>query len=174
MRVVVTRTLYVAVCAVSAIAGGCAQLLRLDEVSVIDGVMSDVTADAPEATPEARVCFGPMLLTICLACVVAATTITVSAELRGVGNHSLDLIASNSIAIVGPNGKIDVETIGTMPTTAPDQILGSACLVFATGSVVGGAGGGAGGSFTGSGGAGGNGRDHGEHSAQAVVRRWLR
>jgi hypothetical protein len=94
-------------------------------------------------------------------CVVAATTITISAELRGIGNKPLVLLASESITVMD-NGEIDVGNhrgdadlgAGANPTvcqagTAPGNGGGD------------GAGGGAGGSFTGTGGVGGEGAGDG-------------
>jgi len=91
-------------------------------------------------------------------CVVAATTITIGAELRGIGDLPLVLIASESITVTGPNGKIDVGN----HRGNPDVGAGAnprVCMAGA-GPRAGGAsgsGGGAGGSFTGTGGTGGAG-----------------
>jgi hypothetical protein len=90
-------------------------------------------------------------------CVVAATTIAISAELRGIGNKPLVLIASDSITVTA-GGEIDVGSHridGSVGAGANPAGCGAGTLPGdGSGDA---AGGGAGGSFTGTGGPGGDG-----------------
>jgi hypothetical protein len=86
-------------------------------------------------------------------CVVAATTITISAKLRGFGAKPLVLLASESITVSGPNGQIDVGSHRADPNTG----AGANPAVCVAGSNPGTRAGGSGGSFTGTGGPGGGG-----------------
>ena len=85
-------------------------------------------------------------------CVVAATSIAITAKLRGVGSKPLVLIAADSITVSTTSGQIDVAS----HRGDPDRGAGANPTVCVAGTPPGTRAGGAGGSFTGKGGKGGN------------------
>jgi len=85
-------------------------------------------------------------------CVVAATTISITAKLRGIGTKPLVLLASDSITISTTTGLIDVGN----HRGDPDLGAGADPSTCMAGTAPGTRAGGAGGSFTGRGGGGGN------------------
>jgi hypothetical protein len=87
-------------------------------------------------------------------CVLAGTTITISAKLRAAGTRPLVLLASDSITITMPNGLVDV---GSHNGANPETGAGGDPAACVAGAMPGTSGGGAGGSFIGKGGTGGGG-----------------
>ncbi|TMQ15666.1 MAG: hypothetical protein E6J91_13085 [Deltaproteobacteria bacterium] len=89
-------------------------------------------------------------------CVIGATTISISAKLRGIGPRPLVLIATDSITVT-LDGSIDVGSHRFTGIGIPQTGAGADPPTCAAGTPPSNAGGGAGGSFAGAGGNGGNG-----------------